>query len=81
MVEGDAVEIHPAGQQPRLVAAGAQATGVGDFGGGAGPRALGHVLGQLHQPQHLAAHLPPIPGGKWHSMQDTSLWLDCCQDL
>ena len=44
--------------------AGPQATGVGDFGDRAGPLALGDILGQLHQPQHLAADLAAEAGGE-----------------
>ena len=57
VVEGNAVKIDEAGKQAAFMAAGAEATGVGNLGRGPRAGAGGHVLEQLHQAQHLAADL------------------------
>ncbi len=64
VVEVNALIFHAARKQAGLMAAGAEATGVGYFRRRPGPFAAGDVLGQLHQPQQLAAKLVGEPRRK-----------------
>jgi hypothetical protein len=64
MVEVDPAVYLPARQKTRFVAAGTQATGVGDLRCRAGAFAAGNILGQLHQPQHFSPQFAPETRGK-----------------
>ena len=82
VVEGNALETRPG----RRASASRGSRSGGNWRRGSRPRAAGPALAVTYfsnctRPSILPRTLPPRPGGKWHSMQVTSLWLDSCHDL